>query len=92
MQCLGRNKDFSRCKYSTKFLSCKKHKYQIIFFLLITLPGIFLTYYGIYHLFQANEEEFLPARESVVALIFESYKSLNHAAEFIIAPSRLEVS
>lgn len=86
MQCLGRNRDISRCKNSAKFLFCKKHKYQIIVFLLITLPGILLTYYGIYHLFKSNDEEFLPAREAVVSTIFQCYESLNRAAQYSIAP------
>lgn len=59
MQCFGRNRDRTRCKNQTKFLFCKKHKHQLLIFLIITLPTIFLTYYGLYSLFFQDKETFI---------------------------------
>jgi hypothetical protein len=49
MRCIGRNKDFSRCRNYPKFLVCKKHRIQLIILLFITVPTIILTYDNLFH-------------------------------------------
>lgn len=39
-----------------------------------------------------RNQDFSPAREAVVTAIFQSYKSLNNAAEYVIAPSRISTT
>ncbi|MCK8479031.1 hypothetical protein [Psychroserpens algicola] len=55
MRCLGRTAQLSRCKNNCRFLTCKRHKTQLIVFLIISLPSILLSYYEIYKHVRAEE-------------------------------------
>jgi heat shock protein HspQ len=48
MRCLGRTNSFIRCKNLTRFLVCKKHRYQLFILIIITIPSIILTFSTLY--------------------------------------------
>ena len=51
MQCLGRTKNLGRCKNRAKFLVCHRHTLQLVVLLLITIPGLSVTYNSVYKIY-----------------------------------------
>ena len=49
MRCIGRTKDFNRCKNSTRGLVCKRHVVQLLILLFLTIPPVILNFDRIYN-------------------------------------------
>jgi hypothetical protein len=77
MKCLGRKKDLKRCNKSTRFLVCKEHIFQLLIFLLITIPTLSLTYSQLY-------------QSTIKPLIYKKhYFDARLAGALIFTPSKL---
>lgn len=57
MRCIGRNRDFARCRNNTKYFICKKHIVQLIIFLFITIPTAIASYFVICTPFTCSNPE-----------------------------------
>lgn len=100
MRCWARNRDFTRCKNKTSLIVCKKHIFQLIIFLCITIPGIIVSYSSLYelifhkpdHLNSYTQKEIF-YRDSLRNLIpaYDSIKEKEPIINSIIKDSKLKL-
>ncbi len=80
MTCIGRTKNFKRCRNITKFPFCKAHRFQWIKFAGLTIPSVFALYFGLY-------KEFIRPlfyKESITEFLIRVETSINENSNFIV--------